>query len=118
MATLLERLGRAIWGGEQTTCCAHSSPALCLSVKCDLCGELIRTRVEKAYDLEAEYEQANGHRCDEWDEPKPSGFILHKELVGAKCQNLIHVSMHMDAGRNIITRTIEGGQLVEVTDCE
>jgi hypothetical protein len=87
-------------------------------VKCDRCGELIRSRVEKAYELEAEYELSNGHAQEEDQEPKPSGYTLHKELVGAGCQNLIHLTMHFDAHRCGNTRSIEGGMFVEVTDCE
>lgn len=118
MATLLERLGRALWGSERLDCCDPSSPALCLLVKCDCCGELVRARVEKAYELEAQYDAANGHLLDEDEEPKPSGYVLTKELVGARCQNLIHLTMRFDAHRCGVSRSIEGGQFVEVTDCE
>lgn len=117
VATLLERLGRAFWGSESPTCCDPSSPALHLMVRCDRCGELIRSRVEKAYELEAEYDQSSGHEEEE-EEPKPSGYTLHKELVGANCQNLIHLEMHFDAHRCATSRTIAGGQFLEVTDCE
>ena len=118
MPTILERLGRAIWGSESPGGCDPSSPALCLLVKCDRCGELIRARVEKAYELEAEYELTNGQKPDEDEEPKPSGFTLHKELVGANCQNLIHVEMRFDCHHRGTAQTIQGGQLVEFTDCE
>ena len=118
VATLIERLGRALWGTERFVCCDPSSPALCIVVKCSRCGELIRTRVEKAYELEAEYEATNGHTYAEGEEPKPSGYTLQKELVGARCQNLIHLSMHFDAHRGANTRSIQGGEFVEVTDCE
>lgn len=115
--TLLERLGRAFWGSESPTCCDPSSPALHLSIRCDHCGEVIHSRVEKAYELEAEYEN-NGHSEDEDEEPKPSGYTLHKELVGASCQNLIHLEMHFDAHRCATSRKIESGQFLEVVDCE
>lgn len=86
---------------------------------CDKCGEIIRSRVEKAYELEAEYELVNGHHAvDDDEEPKPTGYTLHKELVGAGCQNLIHLMLRLDAHRCVLTRTIEGGQFVEFRDCE
>jgi hypothetical protein len=116
--TLLERLGRALWPADRVGCCDPSSPALHLVVRCDLCGELIHSRAEKAYELEAEYEATHGHDLDEDEEPKPSGFVLHKELVGADCQNLVHVTMHLDAHRGLLTKHIEGGQFVEIHDCE
>lgn len=118
MPTLLERLGRAIWGDNDVACCDPSSPALCLHLKCARCGEIIRARVEKAYELEAEYEPTNGHVYEEGEEPRPTGYALHKELVGAGCQNLVHVTMRLDACRNVTSRAIDGGEFLEVTDCE
>jgi len=115
--TLLERLGQAIWGKDQQCGCDPSSPALGLVVRCSHCGEIIRTRVEKAYELEAEYENTNGHKLEEHEEPKPSGYTLHKEMLGSQCQQLIYVTMHFDAGRNISRRQIEGGEFVEIGDC-
>ncbi len=119
MPTLLERLGRALWQSDRPVCCDPSSPALHIAVRCDRCGEIIRTRAEKAYELEAEYEPGNGHApTDDDDDPKPSGYVLHKELVGAGCQNLIHLVIHLDAHRTVTARHIEGGQFVEFQDCE
>jgi hypothetical protein len=115
---LLERLGHAIWGKEPHCCCDPSSPALRLAVKCSRCGETIRARVEKAYEFEAEYDATNGHRGDDQEEPKPSGYALHKELLGAQCQQLIRVTMHFDAHRCVTQRQIEGGEFLEIGDCE
>ena len=88
-------------------------------MRCSKCGEIIHCRVEKAYELEAEYDSGNGHHpADEDEEPKPCGYTLHKELVGAGCQNLIHLTMRLDAHRCVTARNIVGGQIVEVQDCE
>ena len=118
MSTLLERLGQAFWGKERHCGCDPSSPALRLAVRCGRCGEIIRTRIEKAYEFEAEYEATNGHQTDDQGEPKPSGFVLHKELLGVQCQQLVRVTMHFDAGRGVAHRQVEGGELVEIGDCE
>lgn len=115
---MLERLHRALWGGEMQRCCDHSSPALRLCVRCAKCGELVCVRIEKAYELEAEYESTNGSSADENEEPKPTGYSLRKEMVGAQCQNLMYVTMHLDAHRDITHREVEGGELVEAVDCE
>lgn len=117
MPTLLQQLGKALWGRPQTCTCDPSSPALRLAVRCQRCGEIVRTRVEKAYEVEAEYD-TNGHGEDEHEEPRPSGFTLHKDLLGSQCQNLIHVVMHFDAHRYCTQRSAEGGEIVEITDCE
>lgn len=118
MPTLLERLGRAIWPSERPLCCDPSSPALHIVVRCTKCGEIIHNRVEKAYELEAEYEGLNGHDLPEGEEPRPTGYTLHKEMVGARCQNMIRLVMRLDAQRAVVSRSIEGGELVELTDCE
>lgn len=85
-------------------------------MRCSRCGEIIHSRSEKAYELEAEYE--NGHDLPEDEEPKPTGYVLHKELVGAGCQNLIHLTLRLDAHRCLTARQIEGGEFVEFQDCE
>jgi hypothetical protein len=74
--------------------------------------------VEKAYEFEAEYEGLNGHQADDHEEPRPSGYTLHKELLGSRCQQLIRVTMHFDAARCTSHRLIEGGEFVEIGDCE
>ena len=106
-------------GSERECRCDHSAPALRLVVKCGKCGELIQARVEKAYELESEYEN-NGHKVAEDEEPRPTGYTLCKELIGARCQNLVHLILHLDANTCIATRsmTVEGGEVVEIADCE
>lgn len=122
MTNLLEKIGRVLWGDGDTPCCDATAPALRLAVKCAKCGEIITTRIEKAYELEAEYDLCHGRQAEEEDdearEPRPSGFVLHKEMIGANCQNLIQVEMHLDAQRGMISRSVEGGELVEFVDCE
>lgn len=118
MPTLLERLGQALWGREQHPCCDPSSPALKLVVRCARCGELIQTRIEKAYEVEAEYDPAPGHPGTEDEEPKPIGFTLHKEMLGTQCQQLVQVELRFGATKHVVHRQVDGGELVEITDCE
>ena len=118
VTTIWKRLGNALLGSGTEVCCDPSSPALRLVVKCERCGELIRARVDKAHELQCEYERANGSRTDEEEEPRPTGYTLIKELVGANCQNLVHVEMHFDSHRHITARHVEGGEFAEVLDCE
>lgn len=87
-------------------------------MRCNRCGEVVCTRVEKAYEMEAEYESTGEAGTDEYEVPRPVGYLLHKDLLGTQCQNLMHVTMHFDAHRDIIHREVEGGELVEAADCE
>ena len=118
MSTLLKRLGDALFGGDGTGGFDCSAPALRLTVKCAKCGELITVRIDKEHELQCEYNQSNGSRHDGDEEPRPSGYTLLKELVGAHCQNLVRVEMHFDACKHIGARHIDGGEFAEVANCE
>ncbi len=86
-----------------------TAPALQVRVKCRRCGEVIAVRVDKANDLLCEF----GDVSDEAPEPPPpTGYTLHKEVVGRKCQNLVHFTMHFDDHRRVTGREIEGGEFV------
>jgi hypothetical protein len=92
-----------------------AAPALRLTVRCGECGELIVVRVDKASDLLCEFDDA---ACESEDCPAPTGYSLHKEVVGKRCQNLIHFAMHFDEHRRLGKHEIEGGEFVKWEDVE
>ena len=113
MPKMLERLRDLVLGGK----CDDSNgtaPALVIKVRCDRCGEEIRTRVEKAHALQEVYDSA--HTGDE--EPPVSGYLLQKELLGEKCQELVRLTMRFDTCRRLVKHEITGGHLVEVVESE
>lgn len=84
------------------------APALLVTVECGSCGEFVRTRIDKASDLQAVYGQ----------EDRPAGYLLTKEMVGARCRNLIRIVIRFDVGQRPREVEVEGGHLVhlECTD--
>lgn len=113
MGRLISGLRTALLGGDthhETASC----PAMRVTVQCGKCGEQISVRVDKANDLLAEYEDT-----PEGEEPHaPSGYSLRKEVVGRKCQNLVHFSMRFDGRRSIVAHEIQGGRFVDWEDTD
>lgn len=112
MTRLLARLREMVLGAE----CEDSNgtaPALMIKVRCAHCGEEITTRIEKAHALQEEY----GPKPRDPQMPPPvTGYRLEKEILGEKCQKLLHLSMHFDPGRRPLKHEITGGTLLEITD--
>ena len=109
---MFERLRDLVLGGK----CEDSNgtaPALVIKVRCAHCGEEIATRVEKAHALQEQYEAAS-----EGEEPEITGYLLQKELLGEKCQELVRLTMHFDPCRRLVKHEISGGELVEVVESE
>jgi hypothetical protein len=72
-------------------------------VKCNRCGEVIRTRVNLYNDLSIEY-----------DENGKAMHFCRKVLIGeGRCFQRIEVELTYDANRRLVSREITGGQFVE-----
>lgn len=114
MPRMLERLRDLVLGGK----CEDSNgtaPALVIKVRCNHCGEEITTRVEKAHALQEQYDTQGS---TEGEEPQLAGYLLQKELLGEKCQELVRLTMRFDPCRRLVKHEISGGTLVEVADSE
>ena len=112
---LLGALRRAFLGTEAETS-GGTAPALRIEVRCAKCGEVIRVRVDKMHELQCEYGDNGTSAPDQ--EPHPLSYVLTKELVGAKCQNLIHLSVRFDSRSRLIEKHIAGGEFSLVEECE
>lgn len=78
-----------------------------LYVQCSACGEAISVRANPATDL-----------GPVWDEntDATTGYELHKEMLGSRCNRLIYGHWSFDASRKIVGSEIEGGR--EITRAE
>jgi len=112
---LLGALRRAFLGTEAEPS-GGTAPALRVEVRCAKCGEAIRARVDKMHELQCEYGDIAVGEPDQ--EPHPISYVLTKELVGAKCQNLIHLSVRFDSRSRLIEKHIEGGEFSLVEERE
>ena len=82
-----------------------SSPSrggsLDIAVRCSRCGEVIRSRIDLANDLSAEYGEGD----------QDTAYLCRKVLIGKQgCYAPIEILLHFDAGRDLIDRQITGGK--------
>jgi hypothetical protein len=80
---------------------SESPPALWVYVACSRCGEAIRVRTDRRYDLVSEMRDPG--------EVGPA-YTLHKDIVGAQCFQRIAVDMAFDQRLQVIERRISGGR--------
>jgi hypothetical protein len=75
--------------------------ALWIYVRCRRCGEAIRVRADRRYDL-----------VSALLDPGESGpaYTLHKDIVGGRCFQRIAVDLAFDSRLQIIDRRITGGE--------
>jgi hypothetical protein len=64
-------------------------------VRCDKCGEKIHIRANRTSDVSDDYEGETVTK------------VLHKEILGSRCQNLMYVHLTLDAGYRIVEAQTE-----------
>ena len=74
-----------------------------ITVQCDRCGEVIRTRIDRSNDLSAEYGEGESE----------TAYFCRKVLIGKQgCYLPIEVLLRFDANRSLIEQQITGGKFV------
>ena len=109
---MLTRLARALerlFGGDDDRPPVCALRAFPIAVRCARCGEVIRLRIDRDHELQSVY----APDAEEGDEPVE--FLLRKEIVGDRCQNLIRFTIHFACDHGLISSEIEGGEFVEET---
>ena len=76
--------------------------ALWLYLICDRCGEAIRVRVDRRYDVAS-------NLLDPGEEGP--AYTVHKDVVGDRCFQRISVTLGFDRRMQIVERQIRGGRL-------
>lgn len=75
-----------------------------ITVKCNRCGEVIRTRIDLRNDLSIEYA----------DSPANITYYSHKVIIGnARCYQKIDVQLVFNSKRKLTQKSISGGEFVE-----
>ena len=83
--------------------------ALWLHVTCDRCGEVVRVRIDRRYDVAS-------NLLDPGEEGP--AYTVHKDVVGDRCFQRISVTLGFDRRMNIVERQIQGGQLQAEAELE
>lgn len=81
----------------------ESSTAFWIHVRCRRCGEAIRVRADRRYDLASEWRDAG--------ESGPA-YTMHKDIVGERCFQRISVDLAFDSRLQISERRIAGGDFL------
>ena len=76
--------------------------ALWLHLTCERCGEAIRVRIDRRYDVAS-------NLLDPGEEGP--AYTVHKDVVGDRCFQRISVTLGFDRRMNIVERQIQGGKL-------
>ena len=88
---------------------AGEGEALWVYVRCDKCGEAIKTRLDLSHDLTPNY-SAEGRVTD---------YVVRKVLIGSqRCFEPIEVKLTFDPQRRVISREIDGGQFISREEYE
>jgi hypothetical protein len=89
---------KSIFGGGAASGESGGQDAYWIHVRCNRCGELIRTRVDLRHDLNPRDE---------------GGFMTRKVLIGSqRCFEKIEVVLHFDQAYKVSERQIDGGEFV------
>jgi hypothetical protein len=73
-------------------------------VKCDRCGEIIKTHIFKGSELYPTYSDEG------------PAYTLKKELIGSNCPNRVQLYMEFDAVRRITRQDVSGGVVQEIKE--
>lgn len=80
-----------------------------LYVRCDKCGEALKTRLHLRHDLSPIYDEGR----------QGVSYFVRKTLVGSKrCFQPIKVELTFDANRQMIAREITGGHFITEEEYE
>lgn len=75
-------------------------------VRCNRCGEVIRVRADRRWDLLQEMGES------------AVGYSLHKDVLGTQCNALMRMLVLFDRAYKITHQEIEGGRFVSQADYE
>ncbi len=83
----------------------HRTPdtAFWIYVRCRRCGEAIRVRADRRYDLVSE--------MLDHGEAGPA-YTLHKDIVGERCFQRIAVDLTFDRRQQVVDQKITGGEFL------
>ncbi|MBD3308087.1 hypothetical protein GF339_16680 [candidate division KSB3 bacterium] len=78
----------------------ETSEAVFIYSQCEKCGERFRNRIDKQHDLMRNYADTG------------PAYRAHKEILGAKCRNVILVDLEFDQQKQLVDKLIERGHFI------
>ena len=74
------------------------------NIICGRCKEEIAVKASKTSDISRLYEGEG---------PDGAEYLLRKEILGNKCNNLVYITIYFDSGYNVISKEISGGKFAD-----
>lgn len=90
----LDRL-RGLVSGEGRP---HDPDGIYLYVRCARCGQKLRVRADRRFDLMRDLDEG--------------GYVLRKEMMDGTCFSLMYATVRFDEDKRIVSREIEGGEFI------
>jgi hypothetical protein len=103
---LLDGLRSMLSGGSDS---AGDANAYWVYVQCAKCGEALKVRVDRRYDLMQEFS----------DQDRVSGYTLYKAIIGSnRCFQPINVTQRLDASHKVKSQEISNGRFLTKEEYE
>lgn len=80
--------------------------AIVFYVRCDHCGEVVRVRADKRWDLVQEFGEG------------VVGYTLHKEVLGTRCNRMMTARIDFDRRYAVTSREAHGGSFATKEEYE
>lgn len=80
--------------------------AIVVYVCCGFCGEIVRVRADRRWDLAQEFDDT------------ATGYVLHKDVLGTRCNRMMSVHITFDRAYAILRQEVEGGRLATIEEYE
>lgn len=81
------------------------SKFITFNIICRRCKEEIIVKASKTSDISRLYEGDEA--------PDGAEYLLRKEILGNKCNNLVHITVYFGSGYNVISKEISGGKFAD-----
>ena len=81
------------------------SKFITFNIICGRCKEEITVKASKTSDISRLYEGDEA--------PGGAEYLLRKEILGNKCNNLVYITIYFDSGYNVISKEISGGKFAD-----
>jgi len=81
------------------------SKFITFNIICGRCKEEIIVKASKTSDISRLYEGD--------ETPDGAEYLLRKEILGNKCNNLVHITVYFGSGYNVISKEISGGKFAD-----
>jgi hypothetical protein len=73
-------------------------------IRCNKCGEVIRVRIDRRWDLEQEFDEKGGDAV--------TGYAARKEVMGNRCFQMLRLTVQFDRGYREVEKELHGGAFV------